>query len=233
MRLAAVDLGATSGRVMVAEVGPGRLDLVEVHRFANGPVRHQDGSLRWDITRLYREVLAGLRAAGPVQGIGIDAWAVDYGLLDASGRLLGDPYCYRDGRTEGVQARVLSAVPPEELFATTGLQQLPFNTIYQLAAERAVEAAETMLLIPDLVAFWLTGAVGAEATNASTTQLYDVRARAWSSELAGRVDVPARILPPLREPGEILGTLTAEAAAVTGLPASTPVIAVGSHDTAS
>src|SRR4051812_1423027 len=233
MRLAAVDLGATSGRVMVAEVGPGRLDLVEVHRFANGPVRHQDGSLRWDITRLYDEVLAGLRAAGPVQGIGIDSWAVDYGLLDGSGRLLGDPYCYRDGRTHGVQARGLAPLPPEGLYAPPGLQQLPFNTIYQLAAEPSFEGVETMLLIPDLIAYWLTGAVGAEATNASTTQLYDVRDRAWSSELAGRVDVPAKILPPLREPGEVLGTLTAEAAAVTGLPASTPVIAVGSHDTAS
>lgn len=239
LRLAAVDLGATSGRVMVGTVGavgkqgPGRLDLEEVHRFPNGPVQHEDGSLRWDITRIYREVLTGLRAAGPVDAIGIDSWAVDYGLLDSSGELLGDPYCYRDGRTDGMQAKVFAAVSERELFAITGLQQLPFNTIYQLAAEPSLADAETMLLIPDLLTFWLTGAVAAEATNASTTQLYDVRARAWSRELAERVDVPERLLPPLREPGEVLGRLRPEVAELTGLDPSTPVVAVGSHDTAS
>jgi rhamnulokinase len=233
LRLAAVDLGATSGRVMVGTVGSGRLALEETHRFPNGPVRHQDGSLRWDISRLYREVLAGLRAAGPVDAVGIDSWAVDYGLIDGFGELLGDPYCYRDARTEGMQAKVFASVPERELFAITGLQQLPFNTIYQLASEPALAEAETMLLIPDLLAFWLTGAVGAEATNASTTQLYDVRARAWSRELAERVDVPERLLPPLCEPGEVLGRLRPEVADLTGLDPSTPVVAVGSHDTAS
>lgn len=236
LRLAAVDLGATSGRVMVGTVGHGRhgrLDLEEVHRFPNGPVPDERGSLHWDVSRLRTEMLRGLRLAAPVDSVGIDAWAVDYGLLDASGRLLGDPFCYRDGRTEGMQDRVLSLVTHEELFAVTGLQQLPFNTVYQLAAEESLDSAETLLLIPDLFGFWLTGAVGAEATNASTTQLYDVRAREWATGLAERVAVPSRILPRLREPGDLVGTLLDEVAEQTGLPRETPVVAVGSHDTAS
>jgi rhamnulokinase len=233
LRLAAVDLGATSGRVMVGTVGPDVLRLEEVHRFANGPVQAEDGSLHWDIGRLRQEMLAGLRAAGPVDGIGIDSWAVDYGLLDASGSLLGDPYCYRDDRTDGIRDKVLALVPDDELYATTGLQQLPFNTIYQLAAEASLDDVATMLLVPDLLAFWLTGEVGAEATNASTTQLYDVRRRSWATGLAERVDVPVGILPPLREPGDVVGRLLPEVAEATGLPASTPVVAVGSHDTAS
>ena len=233
MRVAAVDLGATSGRVMVGTVRPDGLDLEEVHRFPNGPVRAADGSLHWDVQRLRREVLEGLRAAGPVDSVGVDAWAVDYGLLDRSGALLGDPFCYRDDRTAGVQERVLSVVGAEELYAVTGLQQLPFNTVYQLAAERSLDEAETMLLLPDLFGFWLTGEVGAEATNASTTQLYDVRARAWATGIAERVDVPRRVLPPLREPGDLVGTLLPEVAEATGQRAGTPVVAVGSHDTAS
>jgi len=233
LRVAAVDLGATSGRVMVGTVGPGRLSLEEVHRFPNGPVTAADGSLRWDVARLHREVLAGLRAAGPVDGLGIDGWAVDYGLLDASGELLGQPFCYRDGRTDGVRDTVLSVVTEEELFATTGLQQLPFNTIYQLAAETSLADAATLLLLPDLLGYWLTGEVGAEVTNASTTQLYDVRRHAWATGLAERVDVPARLLPPLREPGDLVGRLRPQVAQEVGLPAGTPVVAVGSHDTAS
>jgi rhamnulokinase len=233
LRLAAVDLGATSGRVMVGTVGPGALALEEVHRFPNGPVQAADGSLHWDIGGLHREVLAGLRAAGPVDAVGIDAWAVDYGLLDASGQLLGDPYCYRDSRTDEVADLVLSRVGAEELFATTGLQQLPFNTIYQLAAEVSFGDVATMLLVPDLLGFWLTGEVGAEATNASTTQLYDVRARSWATDLAERVDVPKGILPKLREPGDVIGLVLPNVADDIGLPATTPVVAVGSHDTAS
>ena len=233
LRLAAVDLGATSGRVMVGEVGDGRLGLEEVHRFGNGPVTAPDGSLHWDVRRLYAEVLAGLRAVGPVDAIGVDAWAVDYGLLDATGELLGDPFCYRDGRTEAVRQQVLAAVPEEELYAVTGLQQLPFNTIYQLAAEADLSSAASMLLLPDLIGFWLTGSVGAEATNASTTELYDVSSRSWATALAERVGVPDRLLAPLREPGDIIGTLLPSVAAATGLDPSTPVVAVGSHDTAS
>ncbi len=231
--MAAVDLGASSGRVMVGTVGPDTLALEEVHRFANGPVTAEDGSLRWDASRLRREVLAGLSRCGPVDAVGVDAWAVDYGLLDASGELLGDPYCYRDSRTDAVRDKVLSLVSEEELFDVTGLQQLPFNTIYQLAAEADLDDAATLLLVPDLVGFWLTGEVGAEATNASTTQLYDVRARGWAAGLAGRVDVPLRLLPAIREPGDVLGPLLPEVAAETGLDPATAVVAVGSHDTAS
>jgi rhamnulokinase len=227
-RYAAVDLGASSGRVVVAEVGPGTLNLHEVHRFANVPVRTA-GTLHWDILRIYRGVLDGLRAAGPVDGIGVDSWAVDYGLLDERGALLGNPVHYRDGRTE----KAGSGVPFEELYARTGIARQPFNTIHQLAVEPRLASATTMLLIPDLIAYWLTGEVGAELTNASTTQLLDARTREWDTVLAGGLGSASRILPPLRRPGEVIGPLRAEVAAETGLPPGTPVIAVGSHDTAS
>jgi rhamnulokinase len=237
-RVVAVDLGATSGRVMVAEVGPDTLTLTEVHRFPNAAIR-VDGSLHWDVRGLHREVLVGLRAAGaggPVDGIGIDSWAVDYGLLDHSGRLLGDPYSYRDSRTDGVSAQVLEKVDPAELYALTGVQQLPFNTIYQLVAASGtpeLEEASALLLLPDLLGYWLTGALGAERTNASTTGLYDVRSRSWATDLADRVGVPSSILPPLRSAGDVVGTLLPEVARELGLPAGVPVVAVGSHDTAS
>jgi rhamnulokinase len=233
VRVAAVDLGASSGRVMRGTVGPDLLELEEVHRFTNGPVAAADGTLHWDAARLRREVIAGLSACGPVDAIGVDSWAVDYGLLDASGQLLGDPFSYRDSRTDGVQAEVLDRVDARDLYATTGLQQLPFNTLYQLVAETGLAEASTMLLMPDLVGFWLTGQVGAEATNASTTQLYDVRARSWAIALAARVDVSPSLLPPLREPGDLVGRLLLHVADETGLDAATPVVAVGSHDTAS
>ncbi|MGA8115804.1 MAG: rhamnulokinase family protein, partial [Actinocatenispora sp.] len=234
LRLAAVDLGATSGRVMVATVAPpDRLDLEEVYRFENGPVSVH-GHLRWDIDAIRREVSAGLRAAGPVDGIGIDSWAVDYGLLDSAGDLLGDPYSHRDARTDGVPERVLATLPEAELYATTGLQRQPFNTLYQLVSELPLPAeATTMLLIPDLLGHWLTGVVGAERTNASTTQLYDVRDRTWATALADRVGIPARILPALRDPGTVLGPLLPARATALGQRPGTPVVSVGSHDTAS
>src|SRR5687768_17356773 len=147
LNLAAVDLGASSGRVMVGRVDAGRLDLTEVHRFWNGAVRLGD-TLHWDVLGLYREMLAGLRQAGPLDGVGIDSWAVDYGLLDTDGKLLGNPVHYRDARTNGVMERVLAKIPADELYGVTGLQQLPFNTIYQLAAERGLDRAATLLMIP-------------------------------------------------------------------------------------
>ncbi|MFC4785576.1 rhamnulokinase [Nocardioides sp. MAHUQ-72] len=238
VRVVAVDLGATSGRVMAAEVGPDLLDLTEVHRFPNGAVE-VGGSLRWDVRRLHREILTGIRLAadaGPVHGIGIDSWAVDHGLLDARRRLLGSPYSYRDPRTDGVAAQVLETIDAAELYDRTGVQQLPFNTIYQLVASArsgALDDAATMLLLPDLLGFWLTGQVGAERTNASTTGLYDVRGRSWATDLADRVGVPGAILPPLRSAGDRVGTLLPEIAAELGLDGDVPVIAVGSHDTAS
>lgn len=238
VRVVAVDLGATSGRVMAAEVGTDVLELTEVHRFANG-ARDVDGSLRWDVTHLYDEVLAGLRLAaleGPVDGLGIDSWAVDHGLLDGDDELLGDPYSYRDSRTDGVAERVLEVVDAAELYDRTGVQQLPFNTIYQLVAAAGtpeLQRARTMLLLPDLLAFWLTGEIGAERTNASTTGLYDVRAREWDIALAERVGISGGILPPLRSPGEPVGTLLLQVAEQAGLSPDVPVVAVGSHDTAS
>ncbi|MEI8412105.1 MULTISPECIES: rhamnulokinase [unclassified Kribbella] len=231
-RVAAVDLGASSGRVMLGSVGDGVLTLSEIHRFWNGPVQLRD-TLHWDILHLYRSILEGLAQAGAVDTIGIDSWAVDYGLLDSDGRLLGNPVHYRDARTNSVMEKVLERVSAEELYAITGLQQLPFNTIYQLAAEGLLEQADKLLMIPDLLGYWLTGEIGAERTNASTTQLYDVRARSWSESLATRVGVPLELLPRLREPGDVVGTLLPAVAEETGLAAITPVIAVGSHDTAS
>jgi rhamnulokinase len=228
-RVAAVDLGASSGRVMLGMVGPGVLELSEVNRFWNGPVRTA-GTLHWDVLHLYHSMLEGLRAAGPLDGVGIDSWAVDYGLLDRKGRLLGNPVHYRDSRTDGVMDRVLETVLAAELFDVTGLQQLPFNTIYQLAAEGLLVQAETLLMIPDLLGYWLTGEIGTERTNASTTQLYDVRTREWSDPLVARMGLPRRLLPELREPGDVIGTVLPDE---TGLPPGTPVIAVGSHDTAS
>jgi rhamnulokinase len=239
LTLAAVDLGASSGRVMAARVGPGRLDLHEVHRFPNRPVR-TSGTLHWDVLALYGGVLDGLRAAGRdgarLDGIGIDSWAVDYGLLDAGDDLLGNPVHYRDARHETAVPAVHAVAGPPELYRVNGLQQLPFNTVFQLAARRgsaALNAARTFLLIPDLLAHWLTGALGAEVTNASTTGLLDVTSRQWAQDLLERLGLRAELFPALRQPGERLGELRADVLAETGLTGPVPVTAVGSHDTAS
>ncbi|MFI5812075.1 rhamnulokinase family protein [Streptomyces sp. NPDC051643] len=232
---AAVDLGASSGRVMVGRVGPGALDLTEAHRFPNRPVRVPDG-LRWDILSLYAGVLDGLRAAGQVDSVGIDSWAVDYGLLDADGALLGNPVHYRDTRTEGVAEQVWATVPAAELYAATGLQYAPFNTLYQLTAARSTAQlahAERLLLIPDLLAYWLTGEAGTELTNASTTQLIDPRTREWAHDLAGRLGIDLKLFAPLRRPGDPAGHLTPRVLEETGLAGPVPVTTVGSHDTAS
>jgi rhamnulokinase len=236
--VAAVDLGASGGRVMAGRVGPGILELREAHRFPNIPVRI-GGTLHWDILGLYREVVDGLRAAADgceLASAGIDSWGVDYGLIDSSGALLGNPVHYRDRRTEGAVERVLARIPARELYAVTGIQQLPFNTVCQLVAAEGtpqLRAAATLLLIPDLLGYWLTGSAGAEITNASTTQLLDVRERTWSRPLIDRAGIAPGIFPALRRPGEVIGELLPEVAAGAGLPPALPVVAVGSHDTAS
>ena len=218
--VAAVDLGASSGRVVVGRVGPDELSLRAVARFPNGPVEGADG-LHWDLAALFEHSLAGLRAAGPVASIGVAAWAVDYGLL-RGGELLDPPWSYRDGRTAAGVEAVHSRMAPEELYRRTGLQFLPFNTIYQLAAERRLAAAEQLLLVPDLVTYWLTGRAVCERTNASTTGLLDVHTREWDPELLALVGLDPAQLGELVDPGTVVGDHR-----------GTPVVTVGSHDTAS
>lgn len=232
--VAAVDLGATSGRVMLGYVGDGMLRLEAVTRFPNGPVAGPDGALHWDFTALYRHIVEGLaeavRREPGIASVGIDSWAVDYGLVHGD-ELLGEPFHYRDDRTaRGVEA-VHARVPFEELYRRNGLQFLPFNTLYQYAVEQRLADAGASLLIPDLVAFLLTGAQVAERTNASTTGLVDVRTGEWDAELLSRLAIPASVLPPLVDPGAHLGALRGEARERVGAPLE--VVAVGSHDTAS
>ncbi len=235
--LLAADLGASSGRVILAEVGPGLLDLTEVRRFRNGPVRLPDG-LYWDVLGLYQDVLAGLteaaRTHGRIAGMAIDSWAVDYGLLDGRGTLLGNPHHYRDDRSAAGMAAVHGAISAEELYAVNGLQQLPFNTVFQLAADRELLArADRLLLIPDLLGYWLTGRMVAEETNASTTGLLDARTGQWSADLLARVGIEPSLLPPVVAAGTAVGPLSSAVLADTGLPRGIELTTVGSHDTAS
>ncbi|WP_405374150.1 MULTISPECIES: rhamnulokinase family protein [unclassified Microbacterium] len=235
--VAAVDLGATSGRVIVGQVGPDRLDTITVARFTNDPVALPDG-LHWNLVGMYGSVLSGLREAfrgdPDIASIGVDSWAVDYGLV-SKGRLLGEPFHYRDERTaRGVEA-VHERMPHRELFARNGLQFLPFNTLYQFAAEEGdlLQLADHALLIPDLIGFWLTGQARTERTNASTTGLLRADTGEWDAEVIEALGLRAGILAPLIAPGDTLGQVGADVAATLGLRSRTAVTAVGSHDTAS
>jgi rhamnulokinase len=235
----AVDLGASNGRVIIGHVGRDRLDLEDVHRFPNDPVRLPDG-LHWDVLRLFHEIVEGLRRAGrstpDLAGVGIDSWAIDYGLLDASGALLYQPYHYRDGGAASAIDAVHARIPREELYTRTGVQFLPFNTLYQLAAARELDAfgtARTVLLMPDLFGYWLTGLKAAERTNASTTGLFDARTANWANDLMVAIGISPALFPAPRSPGDELGPLSGRLTSDTGLPDAVRVIMVGSHDTAS
>ncbi|WP_306367725.1 rhamnulokinase family protein [Nocardiopsis sp. CC223A] len=236
---AAIDLGASSGRVIAGRFEDGRLRTEEVARFPNGPVAvpaAERTTLHWDVLSLYAGAVEGLRRIAPVS-VGIDTWAVDYGLLDADGALLGNPVHYRDARTDGVPGKVFAHWPAERMYAVNGLQVQPFNTVFQLAAEAGSArpaAARDLLLIPDLLGYWLTGVKAAELTNASTTGLVDVRERRWAPEgldvLAESFGVDARgLLPDLVEPGTVVAPLRGDLGGAAGA----PLVAVGSHDTAS
>ena len=235
--VAAVDLGATSGLVVVGHVGPGTLTTTTVARFPNEAVRAGD-VLHWDILALYGAGLDGLREAfrqnPEIVSVGVDAWAVDYGLFRA-GRLLSNPVHYRDPRTAAGVAAVHERVPHEQLFERNGLQFLPFNTLYQLASEPrdVLEFADTMLLVPDLISYWLSGHAHAERTNASTTGLLRVHDGVWNDELIAALGIPRSILPPLVSPGTQLDPLRESVRASIGAPEGVAVTAVGSHDTAS
>jgi rhamnulokinase len=231
-RLVAIDVGAESGRVVAGRFDGGRLALEEVHRFPNVPVMVA-ATLHWDVLRLFAELLDGLRAAGPVDSIGVDTWGVDFGLLDRAGRLLGNPVHYRDRRTRGMLAEAVRRVPAAEIYSRTGVQLLEINTLYQLLAMRLsndprLEVAERLLTMPALLAGWLCGGSADELTDASTTGCYDAGRQGWAFDLLDRLDIPAHVFGEVVEPGTVLGPLLPELEL-----GSARVVAVASHDTAS
>jgi rhamnulokinase len=238
----AIDLGASSGRVMLGRWDGTRFNLTELQRFPNGPVQVM-GHLHWDVLRLWQEIKAGISAYAahykePLSGIGVDSWAVDFALLDDAGRLLGNPYNYRDRRTEGMPEHVDRSVSPQHLFAQTGIQRLPINTLYQLASMRQsgdpqLDAASTLLMIPDLFHYWLTGRKVAEYTSATSTQFYDANTQGWATDLLETLEIPTRILPHVVPPGTLLGDMLPDVRDEVGFYGSVPVIASASHDTAS
>jgi rhamnulokinase len=236
--VAAVDLGASSGRVMLGRVGPNELSVHPVARFGNDPVRTIDG-LHWNILELYRQVLGGLRAAvreePGLKSAAVDSWAVDYALMSGD-RMLANPHHYRDERTGPGVVTTHALIAPAELYARNGLQFLPFNTLYQLTADRLagdLEGAESMLMIPDLLSYWLTGRKATERTNASTTGLLDIRTGQWDNILIARLGLPPTLLPTLVNAGSTIGPLLASVANEIGATTNLEVTAVGSHDTAS
>jgi len=237
----AFDLGAESGRAIKGEVRDGRLVIREVHRFLNTPVPVH-GTIRWDVLGLLGNLREGLRscardAGADPAGVGVDTWGVDFGLLDESGELLTNPVHYRDRRTEGMIELACEIVGRERIYAITGIAFHPFNTLFQLLAlHRAdppwLRAARTMLMMPDLMHYFLCGARSAEYTIASTSQLLDARTRNWSDELCESLGLRRDLLPPTVEPGTVLGTLTQETQRECGIGA-VPVVAPASHDTGS
>jgi len=235
------DFGAESGRVMAGVFTGRRLALEEIHRFPNEPVRLPDG-LHWDALRLFHELKNGTRAAvrrygRAVASIGVDTWGVDFGLLDRGGGLLGNPWHYRDARTEGMMERAFRRVPREEIYRRTGIQFMQVNTLYQLftmvhVGDPRLAIADTLLFMPDLFHYWLTGRRANEWTIASTSQCADPRRQKWCRSLLERLGIPARALADLIEPGTALGPLLPDVAADLGAP-HLNVVAPAGHDTAS
>ena len=234
----AFDFGAESGRAVLAHLQSGVLTTEEVHRFPNEPVEY-GGSLHWDVPRLWLEIRKALARLGDVElaGLGVDAWGVDYALLGERGELLGNPYHYRDRRTEGVMEEVVGKIGREKIYEATGIQFMPINTLYQLYAARCrtpklFEAAKCLLTIPDLFHYWLTGNAVCEFTNASTTQMVDPAKRTWATGLMQSLELPVHLPASIVEPGSILGVLLPNLAGHTSLE-GTAVIAPASHDTGS
>ncbi len=241
LRLLAFDLGAESGRAILGQFDGNKIQLSEVHRFPNDPVPLPDG-LHWNVLGLWSEVRKGMAlgmkaADGHLDGMGIDTWGVDFGLLDAHGALLGNPTHYRDGRTDGMMEAAFQRVPRADIFAQTGIQFMQLNTLYQLLAmalqnSPQLAAAQTFLTMPDLLNYWLTGRKVCEFTNATTTQCYDTYRRAWAKPLLQRLSIPTHIFPEVISPGTILGDLLPAVAEETGC-AGLQVITPACHDTGS
>lgn len=236
----ALDLGAESGRGLLGRFDGERLRLEELHRFPNGPVRMLD-TLHWDLPRLFDECKAALGKGAAdgrrLDGVGIDTWGVDFGLVGRGETLLGNPVHYRDARTEGMMDLAFGRVARERIYEITGLQFLPINTVYQLLAMKTtnsplLDVAETLLMMPDLLAWLFTGRRAGERTDASTTQLLDPKAGAWSDELCQKLDLPRAILPELIEPGTELGPVLRSITDDLGIANSPTVLATAGHDTA-
>lgn len=235
----AADFGGGSGRVMAGWLESGRIVMEEVHRFGNRQVR-LGGTLYWDFPALFEDMKAGLKAAAErgynVVSIGVDTWGVDFGLIDRDGKLLGNPVCYRDGRTAGVPEAVSKILDPKEHYRTTGIQVMEINTLSQLYSMKGstqLEAADKLLFMPDLFCYFLTGVPCNEYCIASTSELLDARKRDWSFETIRALGLPERIFGKIVMPGSVRGTLRSDIAAETGLGNDVKVVAVGSHDTAS
>ena len=240
LNLLGFDFGASSGRAMLGRLENGRLELQELHRFSNDPVM-LCGRLVWDVQRLFFEMKEALtkasRAGIVIDGIGIDTWGVDFGLLDKNGALLSIPVHYRDARTDGMMERAFEIVSKEAIFEETGLAFLQFNTLYQLLAMKLandpiLEIADSLLMMPDLLAYFLTGEQASEYTIASTSQLIDPVTRDWAYDLMDRFGLPKHIFKPIQPAGAVRGALLPQIAEEVGM-GRVPVIAVGSHDTAS
>ena len=226
MRFLAVDIGASSGRTIVGTVEEGAIHLEETCRFANG-MKDVDGGKHWDIAKLLEEVKNGIRASGRLDGIGIDTWGVDYGLIDAAGRLVDLPFAYRDSRHQEAMPEVYKLVPKDRLYATAGMQEMPFNTIFQLVAEKmkrpqVLERAARMLMMPELITFLLTGEAVSEYSACSTTGLLNARDRDWDMDLVRTLGLPQGIFGPVTMPGARAGTFD-----------GTPVYLPAMHDTGS
>lgn len=239
--LIALDLGAESGRAVLAQLDGGKLTLEPVHRFPNGPVRVH-GSMFWDVLSLYTEIKRGMamcaeRVGGDVVSIGVDTWGVDFALLDQQGSLLANPYHYRDRRTEGMIEEACARVPRREIFGYTGIQFMPLNTLFQLfsmgyANSPLLDIADRLLTMPDLLNYWLTGEKVCEFSNATTTQFYNPREKAWAKELLERLGLPTHFLGPIVPSGTKLGPLTTRVADETRLERAV-VVAPACHDTGS
>lgn len=237
----AVDLGASSGRVVAGLFDGQKLSLEEVYRFDNGGVLAA-GRMQWDLLQQWSHVQRGLRAAGKiyagqVRSVGVDTWGVDFGLVGRNDELLGNPYHYRDRRTAGIFDKAFAIVPREEIFRHTGLQFMEFNTLYQLLAMKLarsplLDVAERLLMIPDLYHWLLTGEKANEFTDASTTQFYNPQTKSWAGEMLAKFGLPANILGDIAQPGTRLGKLLPAVAEETGL-AGVEVVLPGTHDTAS
>jgi len=236
----AVDLGAGSGRVFLAGLDPNELLLEEIHRFHYPPLE-ENGHLRWEFAHILAEVKAGLRIAGvrgrelgrTIRSIGVDTWGVDYGLLRADGELIANPVCYRDDRTKRAMEQVFDEVPCTEIFEKTGIQFQNFNTLFQLYSETAeIKKADKMLLLPDLINFFLTGNAVAEYTNATTTQMVNAVSGDWDVDLLDRLKLPSRLLPKIVPASTDIGSLKTEIADEVGL-TGVRVVAPATHDTAS